>query len=108
MTIDSILQDMDRKIKENIPILPGEWLDHAAHLNVLLLELDDSLVRAEAHMAHSMANQIKEGATASAAKIAVQGAPEYESYLLLKARKERVVEFIRISKKRVELSRWSQ
>lgn len=108
MTIDSIIQELSTRIQENKPISPGEWLDRASELNVLLLNLEDDLIEAEMAVNIGMAGRMEEGATAAHAKTIVKGTDDYRRYLQLKAKKEHVIEFVRLAKKRVELARWDQ
>jgi len=108
MTIDSIIEDLKKRIDGGMPISPGEWLDSASCLNVLLMNLEDELIEAEMKVNSGMAGKMEEGATAAHAKTIIKGTDEYKTYLKLKAKKEHVIEFVRLAKKRVELARWDQ
>lgn len=108
MTIDSLIGELKRRIEGNMPISPGEWLDSASQLNVLLMSLEDDLIKAEMVVNVSMATLMTGGATAAHAKTMTKAMDEYKHYLELKAKKEHVIEFVRLAKKRVELARWDQ
>lgn len=108
MTIDTIIDGLKKRIEGNQPISPGEWLDKASELNVLLMNLEDELIKAEMAVNISMATLMTGGATAAHAKTMTKGMDEYRTYLTLKAKKEHVIEFVRLAKKRVELAHWDQ
>jgi len=106
MSIDSIIEDLRSRIESNQPISPGEWLDRASELNVLLMNLEDELISSEMAVNVSMATLMTGGATAAHAKTMTKGMDEYRKFLILKAKKEHVIEFVRLAKKRVELAHW--
>lgn len=106
MTIDTILQELQEKLDKNIPIAVGQYLDYAVKLNLLLLELDDTLVKAEMVVNREKASLMEKGATAAHAGIVTKAMPEYEALLLLKARKEHIVELVRIAKQRTQVPKW--
>ena len=76
VSIDTILEWLRKSVEEKQPIPPSTFLDAAAKLIVLLADLDDDLIKAK-----------------------------FEAERLQRKR-DRIVEFIRISKKRVDLKEW--
>lgn len=101
--IDKIIQEVSEKIDNNIPFSPGQWLEAASNVNILMSDLDGELIRANMKVNRILAEHVGNGASAAKAKIEVQATQEYEDYLMLKARKESAEEFIRLAKKRVGL-----
>lgn len=103
VTIESILAWMKNAIETKSPISGGQWLDAAAKLNVLLMDFDEELIEAKFAVGTIKAEYIAEGVTAAAAKILSEARPDFKTMLLAEKKRERIVEFIRIAKKRTEL-----
>ena len=76
VTIDTIISWFKKSVEEKIPISPARYLDASSKLMILLSDLDDELLKAKF---------------------------EYER---LERKRTRIMEFIRISKKRTELREW--
>jgi len=108
VSLDSILAWYREKIESKQPIPPSIWLDGAAKLEVLVEELDEDLVEAKMAVNEEKASLVREGNSVAAADALVEATPAFRTYLTLKAKKERVVEFIRLAKKRTELSTWDR
>lgn len=109
MTIDSILSDLAQKIQTNKPISPRYYLDRACELNILLLNLEDELVQVEMAINRRLAELVvDEKLSVARARARVKSLPEYERLRRLQARKEQVIELVRLAKKRVELAHWDQ
>lgn len=101
MNIDDIIQNMRERVLNDISVSPASWIDSALRLNTLASEdIDKYLAGYEACMIEEEARLIESGEPASKAKILKTKAIDYESYLLMKAKAERVVEYIRLAKKR--------
>lgn len=108
MTIETILDWIKDKIDQAVPVSPHDWLDSAARLNVLMLDLEDELVAAEMEINTAVSKKLESGMAHNAARSLVKGTEAYGHFLKLKAKKERVVEFVRLAKKRTELAHWDQ
>lgn len=108
ITLDGLIAELRQKVEQGQPIAPSQYLDYAANINLLILDLDEELVKAECAINEATSKRILEGENVSAAKVHVKASSEYRNYLTLKAKRERVGELVRIAKKRVELARWDQ
>lgn len=101
-TVDTILEDMENRVKNNIPVSPGDWVDGAIKINALIGCEENLLAEMEAEMMYKEAELIEEDLTlpASKAKILKTKAINYKEYLTLKAKINRVDEFIKLAKRR--------
>jgi len=108
ITLDGIIAELRQKVEKGEPIAPSQYLDYAANINLLVLDLDEDLVKAECAVNEMTSKMVLQGQNVSAAKVHVKASVSYAKYLTLKAKRERVGELVRIAKKRVELSRWDQ
>ena len=102
-TIPSILNWFTEAIKNRQPIRPDLYLDAASKLLILSQDLDEQLAEYETKMAEREMELIEKGETVARSKSLKRRAVDFRMYLMTKALKERVVEFIRLSKKRVEV-----
>ena len=100
LTLDSIAEDMQNRVKDGIEVSPATWIDGAVKIHALSWEIDEKLVLLESDMAKEEARLIAEGETASKAKILKTRCIDYKNYLSLKARKEWVKELILLAKRR--------
>lgn len=107
-TLDGIVLELQRRVLNGEPIAPSQYLDAAVNINLLSLDLDVELVNAEMSVNLLRDREIQAGKTAAAAKALMMATEEYRNYLILKAKRERITELVRLAKKRVELSRWDQ
>ena len=106
-TIDTILEDMQTRVKENLPVSPSNWIDAAIKLNALKGDLDSDIAHFEGNLATIEANYIKAGEPAAKAKALAKGDVEYIEYLEAKAKAARIIEFIRLAKKRSTIEEYS-
>lgn len=101
MNIDDIIEEMRGRVLNDVPVSPASWIDSALRLNALATaDIDKYIAGYEACMIEKEADLIESGESAAKAKILKTKAIDYESYLLMKAKAERVVEYIRLAKKR--------
>ena len=103
VSIDTILDYCKEQVENRIPVPPSIWLDWSWKLDSLLGDLDEDLVKAELAYNRLIANSIKEGQSATAAKLLAKATEEYAEFQRLVAKRDRVYEFIRIAKKRTEV-----
>lgn len=102
--IDEILQNFKRWAIDKTPIDADTWLDAALHLNVLVEDIDDEITHMDFQMAEEECRIIADGESAAAAKRTCIQAVDYETYLKLKSKRTRIDEFIRLAKKKAQLS----
>jgi len=106
-TINSILNGIREKIKSDAPISPLEWIDNAAELNVLVEDLDNALLDARQKVAHLKCELLEGGESVAAAEVRVEATDEFKEYLRLRAKREMVIEYVRICKVRAKLDTWN-
>jgi len=106
-TLDTILEDMTNRVRENQPVSPSNWLDAAIKINALKGDLDNDIAHFEANLVIIEANYIKEDKPASQAKTLARAEVDYEEYLKAKAKAKRIEEFLRLAKKRSMLNEYS-
>lgn len=106
--MDEIIGQIRNRVSERISISPAEWLDAASELNVLVLDLDDELNKAEMEVNTTIAERVESGDSYAAARSFAKASEAYGRYLMLKAKRQHIAEFIRLAKKRTELARWEQ
>lgn len=109
-TIDEILSFLAKAVRENTPISASQWLNYASQLNVMMMELEDELVKAEMAYNSNLSKSITENPEESVSrlKLIAKGSDEYKNFITLKAKKENVIEFVRLAKKRTELQAWDR
>jgi hypothetical protein len=98
ITVDTILDFLKENIEKKMPISPAVYVDAAAKLNVLLSDEHAILHKLQREIAQEKVKFIETDMTSSESKVRVEALPLYEEMLNQKAKIERIVEFIRISK----------
>lgn len=108
-TIDTILEDMENRVRENHPVSPANWVDAGIKINALRGDLDNQIADFEAQLAYVEANYIKEGKPQTTAKALARGDDDiaYKEYLIAKAKAKRIEEFIRLAKKRSTINEFN-
>ena len=105
--IDTILEDMENRVKENQPVSPSNWLDAAIKINALKGDLDNDIAEFEAKLVIEEAKYIAEGKPQSTAKTIARANEGYADYLKAKAKAKRIEEFLRLAKKRSTLNEYN-
>ena len=106
MTVDDIINEMNRRVVKNEVVTPASWLDSAQRLNILAdMEVDREIAGMEACMVNAKVVLIKAGESAAKAEILCTENIDYQRYRELKARRETITEYIRLAKKRASLPR---
>jgi hypothetical protein len=100
MTLQSIMDELEKRVINDEPVSPASWVEAAIRVNVLRGELDNKVAEMEAMMADFEAVRISEGDTSAKAKILAKTAIPYKEYLNLRAYLKRIDEFIRLAKRR--------
>lgn len=104
VTIDIILEWLKEQIEQKQPIDAGTWLDSAQKMNLLLQDESSKLYAIEQECAKIKAELITNGATVSSAKITIEASNEYRGAREQKAKIERVIEAIRLTKLQARIS----
>lgn len=108
ITIDTIMDYFQKAVEEKTPISPSLWLDGAIKVTALLGNLDDELVEAQFATTTLLAGLLDTGVSVSLAKAKMNATEAYKSFLKLKAKRERVEQFIMLAKKRCSLQSFDQ
>lgn len=108
VTLDTILNWFEKSVEEKTPVPPSVWLDGASKLNALLGNLDDDLAGLEMDYRAVKVCFLEEGKSAAESEARAKASEAYRAYLKTKAKRERVIEFIRLAKKRTEVPGWDQ
>ncbi len=95
---DIILNWITERIKNKQPIGPGEYLDAAVKLNMLLADEQENLYNYWQIVSELKVKAMEAGDTAAKANIKINASEENKQYLIQKARIDRIVEMIRLSK----------
>ena len=104
MTADQIISIMDKKVLENQPISPANWVEAGLRVNQLSGDLDNTLAAYEAQINDIQAEYIKQDMPAAKAKILARSQVDYKDYLEKKAQKKRIEEWIMLAKKRAVIN----
>jgi|TARA_Y100000310_G_scaffold125845_1_gene124584 hypothetical protein len=98
--LNEILSELVQMVTDDKPASPGYWCDQAIKINMLRGTLDNQLVEMEGIMLEKECDLLEEDIPAAKAKILKTRAIDYKQYLELKAKINRVDEFIKLAKKR--------
>lgn len=105
-TVESVMQDLKERLEQSQPIGPSEFMEAAAKLVALAEGVDEELLLARMAVGRMKSDLMDLGKTAAHAKVSVEASAEFEKYLRLEAKRERITEMIRVAKKRAELKQW--
>jgi len=99
-TIDSIIQELQRRVLNNEPISPASWVNAALMINILAERLDNEMAEFEAMLMEAEAELVSKDVPVSKAKILARKSVDYLAYLKLKAKINRIQEYIMLAKRR--------
>jgi len=99
-TIDSIIQELQRRVLNNEPISPASWVNAALMINILAERLDNEMAEFEAMLMEAEAELVSKDVPVSKAKILARKSVDYRVYLKLKAKINRIQEYIMLAKRR--------
>lgn len=102
-TLDTILSWFKDAIENRLPISPGQWLDGAAKILVLLEDLDEEIVRADMEVNRQVSTAMAAGKSAAAARLESKAGDAYEKFIRLQAKKERLMGLVQTAKRRTEM-----
>lgn len=91
----------EERVRNHEPVAPSMWIEGSLKVNALMQNFNETLIEAEMRYRRTRAAYIEEGQTAAAAESKAKASDVYEDFLRLKAEKERISEFIMLSKKYV-------
>ena len=98
VTTESIITWMTEQIENKNPIDPNMWMDASLKLNVLLQGEQEKLFEIEQEVALLKKTLLEDGKTVAYAKVMIEATDEMKSMKIQKAKIERCIEFIRLSK----------
>lgn len=104
ITVDSIIENLERSVNEKIILGPEKWLNASQTLLILIGDESDKLFQLEHTIAQMKVKYMESGDTAAKAKIRSEALPEYLEIRKLKAKIDRVFELIRIAKIQARLT----
>ena len=97
-TVDSVIAWFEETVKSRTPISPNRWVEAAADLNVLQSGEQEKYFELLQEIAQMRVKHLENGFTVAKAKVYIETTDEYRHALILKAKIDRIVEFIRIAK----------
>ena len=104
ITAYTIIETMEKWVKERHPISAGQWLDASAKLNVLRGELDDRYFEIESEIAVMKKDLLsKDDMSVAKADSIIKAEPLYLKMRKLGGDIKRIEEFIKIAKKQSTL-----
>ena len=103
ITLDFILNQFREWVENKQPISPGLWLDGASKIIALQQNIDEEIAQKKFELDILMADLITKGDSVAKAKMLVAADPKSREYNILVAKQRRIIEFIRLAKKRAEI-----
>lgn len=100
ITIDKIIETMEKRVRDNEPISPASWVESAMRVNLLGADIDNKLANYEAEMVSIEAEYLKTDMSSAKAKTLAKSEINYKDYLQTKARFKRLDEWTMLAKKR--------
>lgn len=97
-TVASVMAYLEDAISDKRSIAPSEWLNAAHFLNILMGEEQDILYELQQACAREKVEWMELGKSAAEAKVRVEASDAHRDMNRQRAKIERIVELIRISK----------
>jgi len=98
----TLLEEMERRVEENQPVSPAQWVEAGIRINMLVGDMDNQIAEFDAAITKLEAEYIKQDYPQAKAKILARNDIDYGAYLNLKATRDRISQFIMLAKKRAE------
>lgn len=98
VTTDKIIDWITEQVENKQPIDPHLWLEASMKLNVLLQTEQEKLFELEQVVALAKAMHLEQGKSVGYAKTMIESTDQYKLARKQKAKIDRVIEFIRLSK----------
>jgi len=105
--IDTILSEFKMRVMKDEPIGADEWINGAARVNALKGTLDNSVIAAEMNYNRIKSGIVMGGKSNAQADTLAKSSDEYQHFKELKAKQDRVIEFIRIAKARSKINEFN-
>jgi len=99
-TIETIMEEMEKRVRNNEAISPASWIEVALRINLLGSELDNKIANYEAMMISIEAEYLKNDMSSAKAKTLAKAEVDYKEYLEIKSQFKRLNEFIMLAKRR--------
>src|ERR1035437_2689062 len=103
-TFESVISALNNMVAQKQVIDPSQWLEAAQIINLFLEQEQNKLFDVEQSTAKVKCDLIDTGLTVSEAKIRVEATDGYKEVRQQKAKIERAIELIRISKLQARLT----
>lgn len=103
-TTDSIIAHFNALVESKQPIDPNSWLEAGMYLNVLIQSEQELLFDLEQEVARLRKALLDDGKTVAYAKTMIEATDEFKNARKQKAKIDRVIEFIRLSKQHSRLA----
>ena len=100
MTAEQIMEELEKRVRDNIPISPGSWVEAALRINQVADDMDNLLANYEAEMITIEVEYLKQDMSSTKAKAMAKSQIDYKDYLVKKAMRKRINEFIMLAKRR--------
>lgn len=101
------MEIFEKDVADNKPISPAKWCEGALRVNALAGDLDNQVAHIEAEMNNIEAEYIKTDMPSSKAKTLAKAQVDYEKYLQLKSKLNRVKEFLSLARKRSQINEYN-
>lgn len=98
--LDDILKSFKVMVLKDEPVSPAQWIEGVFKVNALKGSLDNKMIESEMRVNEEKANLVLEDYSDAKAETLVKKGQNYLNYKLLKAKQDRVIEFIRLVKAR--------
>lgn len=105
-TCASVLDHLEKCVREKTPLSPHEWIEAAEYLNILRSEPQERLFELQQMVAQIRVECIKNGHNGVNTKAMVEVSDAYREMLSQKAKLERINETILLAKKHATLADW--
>jgi hypothetical protein len=103
VTMDTILDFLQKCVKSKVPVSPSLWVDAALKMQVLLGDEQDKFINLKHEVAVFKEKCMAEGATAAHAKVQAESLDIYKNMMKQEARIGRIEEMGRIAKLQARL-----
>jgi hypothetical protein len=103
-TAETIMEEMEKRVRENQSISPSSWIEAAQRTLMLSGDFDNKLANYEAEMLLIEAEYLKQDMSSAKAKTLSKSQIDYKDYLTTKALVARIKEWGMLAKKRAMIN----
>src|SRR3990167_631839 len=104
VTVDLILETLQKWVEERQPIDASTWLDASAKLTLLSEDVQNELFETEQVLSKERVILIEGGDSVTKAEVKIKARDEYVKTKKLEAKIDRITELVRISKLQARMS----